>query len=695
MKLPFARLFALTLVVTTFSFLNGQEERAPVLFVDSISLQVMTDLKFPGGEDPVSIARKKFFSVPFSEENLSLRIAENDYFLPEDNISMFIMDVSLLDWNVALPLPETTFAEGVADDSSVEESLSEEAKEALEIIYHFLLKDAPSGEYTFNAINRLQTQISAALIANGYYGVAVTVDPDQIDLETGDDYREEGDTSLTLRIWLGEVIEQRTIAKGGRIKGDDPINHPFHKKIIEKSPFHEYSQEGEFLINKNYLDKYVERLNQNPRRRVDVSLASGGAPGKVVLDYIVSEAKPWTAYLQVSNTGTEATGEWRERIGLVHYQLTNNDDILSLDYLTAEFDRANAVLASYELPLIRPDYLNFKADFKYSDFAAENILQDNLSDSEGETFSYGTEFIYTPFFWKQHAFSATFGVLGEDIKFLSSTPNPDEGQVTLLSPYLRLEASKQKQLHQSTFSISYEENVNTSDDNETNLLLLGRSNSTVDHKIVRFDLYQSFFIEPLLPSYYKVKQDKWLANSLIHELAFSLSGQEALEDVRLITQKQIYGGGFFTVRGYNESAARGDSGLVGSAEYRIHLARLLRPASMLEEVDPEKQVPDRKVRNRFNYRAPSLYGIPDWNFLVRGFFDWASFSFNGDKSVDETEQDLRSVGLGFEFQYRSNLNIRLDYGIVMEELFNDFNNTLEDDADEGDSRFHFLATFSF
>lgn len=662
------------------------------MFVDSINLQVMTDLKFPGGDDPLTISRKKFFSVPFSEDNLSLRISEMDYFLPVDHISMFTLDASLLDWNVALPLPETTFAEGVSDPSA-EESLSEEAKEALEIIYHFLLKDAPSGYYTFKAINRIQTQISAALIANGYYGVAVTVDPDQIDLETGDDYREEGDTSLTLRIWLGEVIKQRTIAKGGRIKGDDPINHPFHKKIIENSPFYEYSQEGKFLINKNYLDKYIRRLNQNPRRRVDVALSSGGAPGDVVLDYIVSEAKPWTVYLQASNTGTEATGEWRERIGGVHYQLTDNDDILSLDYLTAEFDRAHAVLASYELPLVRPDYLKFEASFKYSDFAAENLLIPDQPDSEGETFSLGAELAYTPFYWREHAFSAILGLLGEDIEFKSSTQN--SGEARLFSPYLRLEVSKQKQLHRSTFSITYEENIDTSDGDDNNLLLLGRITSALDHKIVRFDLYQSFFIEPLLSSYYEVKPDKWLANSLIHEFAFSLSGQEALEDVRLITQKQFYGGGFFTVRGYNESAARGDSGLLGSAEYRIHLARLLKPASMLEEIDSDKQVSGRKVRNRFNYRAPSLYGVPDWDFLVRGFFDWASFSYNGELESDETEQDLRSVGIGFEFQYGSNLNIRLDYGVVMEELFNSSTNAIDDDADEGDSRFHFLATLSF
>ena len=134
--------------------------------------------------------------------------------------------------------------------------------------------------------------------------------------------------------------------------------------------------------------------------------------------------------------------------------------------------------------------------------------------------------------------------MDEDIEFQISG-NQASGNVRLFSPYLRLEFSKQKQLHRSLFSISYEKNLDTSDDDEANLVRMGRLNSDIDHQIINYDLYQSFFVEPLLPSYYKIRPDKWLANSLVHELSFSFRGQEALNDVRLITQKQFFGGGFF------------------------------------------------------------------------------------------------------------------------------------------------------
>ena len=117
---------------------------------------------------------------------------------------------------------------------------------------------------------------------------------------------------------------------------------------------------------------------------------------------------------------------------------------------------------------------------------------------------------------------------------------------------------------------------------------------------------------------------------------------------------------------------------------------------MLKEVDPEEQASDQRVRNRFNYRAPSLYGFPDWDLMMRGFIDWANFSFNEATTdqIDEIDQDLTSIGIGLEFQYKANLNIRVDYGIVRKTL-RDFDNEPIDDADRGDSRFHFLATYSF
>jgi hemolysin activation/secretion protein len=573
-------------------------------------------------------------------------------------------------------------------------------------IMEFALSEAPDGAYSLAALQSIQSQMVAALNKSGYYGVIVISDPEQVDPRTGEDLR-GGNSELEIDIWISAVVEQRTVAKGKGAEGENPINSSRHKMILEKSPVGgasdtesaDESSNGGSLVNKDALDEYLERLNRFPNRRVDAALSAAGAPGEVVLDYVVSETKPWFIYAQVSNTGTESTGEFRERLGGSYYQLLNMDDTLTLDFLTAEFDQANAFTASYQLGILNPQYLSVELFGSYSDFSAENLVIDNSPDFEGETASFGTELRYTPFYFWDHSIKFFAGLSQEQIEvenLLGAIP----GEAELLTPYVGLEFSKFKRTHSSHFSLSYETNTNTGGD-PVDLAGLGRQNTTDEYDLIQFNVEQTFFLEPLLPGYHAPETgENWRAKTLIHEFAFLARGQFAMDDARLIPQKQIYGGGFFSARGYQESATRGDSGVIASAEYRIHLARLLKPEALLraEAEDVAEMAAEKEIEKRnFNYRAPNLYGFADWNLMARGFVDYASFSIN-EKRPDEVEHDLMSVGLGFEFQYKSNLNVRLDYGVILEELetFDEtFDGTPIEDAESGDSRLHFLVTFSF
>ena len=604
--------------------------------------------------------------------------------------------------------PDTLASEELVPPSLAEENLfrlsvSEDGffvpvdqEGALEVI-EFTLAGPPEGAFSFDAIRDLQNQVVEALSDEGLYGIVVMADPEQIDPYSGEDLR-EGNTALNLNVWLNVVSEQRTIAKGDRLKKDEPLNHRKHAAILRNSPVEvslapETDTSGDeseviALINKPKLDNYLERLNRHPRRRVDVALSTGNAPGTVVLDYLVSEPKPWIVYAQVSNTGTESTDEWRQRIGVAHYQLTGNDDILTLDFLTSSFDGTYAYAGTYEIPVVKPDYLKAKVYGSFSTFDAENLVVDNVDNFTGDTITYGGDLKYTPFYFWDHSFSLFAGARYEDIE-AENVLGAGTGEATLLSPYFGIEVFKNKQVHRSRFSLIYEFNTDTSN-GDIELTSLGRLGTDDDYQLAIFDFQQSFFLEPLFPGYTTPNPDKWYANSLVHELAFSVRGQYVFDDVRLIPQKQIFGGGFFSVRGYDESIARGDSGVIASAEYRLHLARLLKPSSLLD-VDPDEPIKDPSSRSGFNYRAPSLYGLPDWNLLARGFFDYATFEVS-DIRPDEVEQDLMSVGVGVELQVKSNFNLRMDYGITLEEVENPDGSTSDDDTD---SRFHILATFSY
>ena len=96
-------------------------------------------------------------------------------------------------------------------------------------------------------------------------------------------------------------------------------------------------------------------------------------PGTTRLAYHVAEQKPWLVYAQVGNYGTEGTTEWRERFGFSHNQLTGNDDVLRLDYVTGNFDEVHAGFGSYEVPIWRLDRLRLRGYGSYSEYDASEV----------------------------------------------------------------------------------------------------------------------------------------------------------------------------------------------------------------------------------------------------------------------------------------------------------------------------------
>ena len=695
-----------TCLLVGWSSLSAEQRS---ILVDRLELEVKSDLSSLEDKDPIAMVRQATFSLALSDEGVVLPTGaeggtDHEFLLeqaPQGDYSLEALRG--LQSQIVASLSQAGYygIVVVADPDQIDLFSGEDLREgesslSLQIWFSkvVLQRTVGKGERIKGEEDLLNHPLHQAILEHSPFPfdvAAKNLKAEDVDVE--DSTPEELEAEELEDAEAINEADTEAINEADAKQVDTAAEQADTKEAdTEEAPVAEAAAPVGFLIDKPALDNYIERLNQHPRRRVDVALSAAGEPGEVVLDYIVSESKPWLVYAQVSNTGTEATGDWRERIGGIYYQLTGNDDILTLDYLTAEFDEANAFLASYEVPLLKPDYLKLMVYGSYSDFAAEN-LEIPVPDATGETITYGGEWVYTPFYYKGHSISTIIGLKYEDIE-VDGVSIGQEGSVKLLSPYVRLQASREKQVHRSLLSVGYETNTDTGYDAEE-LQGLGRLGSTVDHDLLTFNLYQSFFLEPLFPGYRQVQPDKWLANSLVHEFAFSLRGQYALDDARLITQKQYYAGGFFSVRGYEESAARGDSGFIGSAEYRIHLARLLRPASMLEEVDTEQQAGDAAVRKRFNYRAPNLYGLPDWDLLVRGFVDWASVSFNdSDNYPQEVDQDLLSAGVGVEFQYRDHLNLRLDFGVVINEL-EDFTDQPIEDAESGDSRLHVLATYSF
>ena len=82
--------------------------------------------------------------------------------------------------------------------------------------------------------------------------------------------------------------------------------------------------------------------------------------------------------------------------------------------------------------------------------------------------------------------------------------------------------------------------------------------------------------------------------------------------------------------------------------------------------------------------ADSVYGLPDWDFILRGFLDAARI-MRHDKTAFEKNENLFSAGFGAELRLRHNLIARADIGFVLDD-------SKFLGVERGDNEFHFSVT---
>jgi len=514
----------------------------------------------------------------------------------------------------------------------------------------------------------------AVLVSPSEQDIRLDVDPN--DPDWGRDLRPEGVTDLRMVVRIGRVTELRTLAFGDRIPFEERINNPAHRRILENSPVQASSMAGgtRDLLRRDLLDEYLFRLNRHPGRRVDVAVAAAQEPGGVALDFLVSENRPWVIYAQVSNTGTEQTNEWRERIGFIHNQLTGNDDILSLDFITAGFEDTHVFVGSYEAPVFGSDRLRWRVFGQWNQFTASDVGIVN-EEFEGDGFQVGGELIYNVFQAGELFVDLVGGARFQNVSVTNKIIDLT-GETDFFLPYGGVRVERTTDLESSMAFVRLEGNlagVAGTDDDE--LDSLGRLRTDDEWVTLQWDLSHSFYLEPLL------NNEKWRTDpgsqTLAHELALSFRGQYAF-DYRLVPNFEQVIGGLYSVRGYPESVVAGDTVLIGSIEYRWHI-----PRSLPVQPDPSRTP---LFGQPFRWSPQQPYGRADWDLILRGFFD-AGRAINSDRLSFEEDQTLLGIGVGLEFLFKRNLSVRADWGFALEEV--------EGEVDSGDNEIHFSATILF
>lgn len=652
---------------TSFQYLSLGRERL-LLFVLTVGLLgAVTQAQAVSDEPEVRVTR--LATPELEDDGYAYPVSDLVYVYPFPHPDL--PDLSVLDDVVVLLSPvEGGWVDPKADTDVVGVRLGDLGANGVELVYTSALA----------AIDRAIRDFLE--VRYGMIGHLVTPDAQQIAYRTTNkDLRPSGETVLTIMVWRAIVGEVRTVAHGDRLAerptqaGEEPvsnINRPEHKRIRDRLTL----APGD-LLTRGKIDDEIYRLNRHPGRRVDAAIAPGtGGDGSVVVDYLVTEPKPWNAYVSVSNTGTKSTDEWQERFGFIHRQLTGRDDVLRLDYVTTWFDETNAFLGSYEFdfgPRARA-----KIYGRWNEYTARDVGL-GFENFRGDGYALGAEVAVNVWQRGPKFVDVVGGVRGEHIH-VENRLFGIEGEDDFFIPYVGVRYEKGTPLHSAYGELILESNwasvLGTSQEDVTRL---GRFGADEDFTILRGQLSHSFYLEPIFdPKGFRGDRGD-SGMTLAHELAINLRGQYAFNS-RLVPNFESVAGGFYTVRGYPESTAVGDDAIMGSVEYRFHLGRSL-PAST--EMTTLFGQPFRSSRTR-------PYGSADWDLIFKGFLDVARVSPN-DAPFFERAETLVGVGVGVEAQIKQNITLRLDYGIALTPIGVDASRT----TDVGDSRLHFMAQFVF
>ena len=429
------------------------------------------------------------------------------------------------------------------------------------------------------------------------------------------------------------------------------------------------------------LDDYIYRLNRHPGRRVDVAINSAqGGVGDAALDFLVSENKPWFVYAQISNTGTKATNEWRERFGFVDNQLTGHDDILRVDYTTAAFKDSHNGLLSYEAPFLwTSERLRWKVFGLWSMFDASEVGI-SYEQFHGSEVDVGADLIWNVFQYKDLFVDVVGGLRWRNIEVKNETFKALgvvlKGESDFFSPIVGLKLERVTDTSSTFGNLMFEVNVSGTHFND--LQKLGRIDPTKHWTRMTYDLSHSFYLEPFLNGAAWRDLSTPASSTLAHEMSLRVHGQVAFNS-RLVPQMEMVMGGLYTVRGYDESVSAGDSVIVGNIEYKLHIPRLF-PV----QPDPAKTP---FFGQPFRWSPQTVYGRPDWDLIFRAFVD-VGYAKNIRKYSWEENDTLCGAGIGFEYQFKQNITIRADLGIALKSLESH-------DIRSGDGRLHVVTTLLF
>ncbi|OYW75134.1 MAG: hypothetical protein B7Z37_14625 [Verrucomicrobia bacterium 12-59-8] len=368
-------------------------------------------------------------------------------------------------------------------------------------------------------------------------------------------------------------------------------------------------------IDTRKISSDVRWLNENPIRNVNVIYERGKREGSSDVVLKTTENNLVKAYVGYANSGLRSTGLNQISGGITLMQMFGTEQSLSYNFTgNQELDRLKAHALVWDIPLPWRHRLQLLG--VYVDSATQSGQAGGLLGVNGKNRQISAAYtIPLASAWSKVQHKATIAVdyksTTSDILFGGQTFSKNSAEVL-------------------QFRLGYNLVVNDS----LGYTRLGLSTIYSPGNTLGHNNYAAF------DSLRAASQAKyWYAKGELDRLLHLPMGFSALlhtagqySNARLLPTEQMLAGGYQTVRGFNESSARGDRGVVANLELNLPMLHLAK-----------------------------LSGKKADNLNTFVFYDFAYLQSVGSYAT-EPNLNLQSTGVGLRYSLGSNLDLRLAYG---------------------------------
>ncbi len=394
---------------------------------------------------------------------------------------------------------------------------------------------------------------------------------------------------------------------------------------------------GRFNYARFYQDLFD--LNAKPNLLANTKLKPAMQDGRRVInaDMEVKDSYPIHGSVEVANSGTDQTNDWRFHSTIQHLNLTKHDDVLTLDWITSpQIGDVNAWSGGYFYPIDRERSVNFFGGYSTSDI--NDVLP--LLDIRGQGYYGGGQFTKTVQETQTHRLQISAGWLYQRFQNkheLNSVVLMDH-DIAVSMPSVTVGYASRvydkyngRNFLSNTVMANFGGNFGSSEYSDVSAE--GRGFAKADFVIDRFQYAR-------MQRLFKGEDEpgRWTA-------FMRLDGQIASDPLTAGLQKAV--GGANSVRGYREQDVSGDDGYVASVEFRTPLV--------------QNFIPGLRKDEKYLNDNPEAWQQHRLQFLF--FFDYGLVQMKNPLPGEQADKSLASVGAGLRLGLTRYSQFRFDWGI--------------------------------